>query len=127
MGTGKTMILITSLLSVLRVTLNYIGKKVITNIENQTKNVLYVTNHTKPRDTATNTIVTGKILVTLLEKNEVTNLIDGLSAKMDFNTDQLKALGNAVVPQQVRQAWSILTGLEYQIFLKQKYSNEKGK
>lgn len=36
--------------------------------------------------------------------------IDGISAKLDNNKEQLKSLGNAVVPQQVRMAWEILTG-----------------
>lgn len=42
---------------------------------------------------------------------EVDKCVDGVSAKLDFNTEQLRALGNAVVPQQVRAAWKILFGL----------------
>lgn len=42
---------------------------------------------------------------------EVGCCIDGISARLDFNKEQLKALGNAVVPQQVRKAWMILMGL----------------
>lgn len=37
--------------------------------------------------------------------------IDELSAKLDFNRQQLKALGNSVVPMQVRKAFKILMGL----------------
>lgn len=33
---------------------------------------------------------------------------------LPYQVDRLKSLGNAVVPQQVRQAWQILTGIEYQ-------------
>lgn len=43
--------------------------------------------------------------------HEMVKCVDGVSAKLDFNKDQLKALGNAVVPQQVRKAFKILIGI----------------
>ena len=43
---------------------------------------------------------------------EVGKCIDGVSAKLDFNTEQLRSLGNAVVPVQARTAFEILMGIK---------------
>ena len=38
--------------------------------------------------------------------------VDGISAKLDYNTQRLRALGNAVVPCQVKEAFKILMGIK---------------